>query len=52
MPANQPNIGPEQRSSHVEPRPGIGEWLAPVLAFLTIAALVLASIWIVLGSRI
>ena len=48
---NPTKAGLEQKSLPVA-RHGMGEWLAPVAAFLTLAALVLASIWIVLGSRI
>lgn len=51
MSGPQTKVGPEQ-SSLPAPRHGIGEWLAPIAAFLAIAALVLSSICIMLGSRI
>jgi hypothetical protein len=51
MPGTQTKVGPEQ-SSLQAPRHGNGEWLAPIAAFLAIVALVLASICIMLGSRI
>ena len=52
MPGTQTKAGPEQRSLQALPRHGIGEWLAPIAAFLAIVALVLASICIMLGTRI